>query len=658
MELLRWGLFKFLDAMKNPELSNAVATGEVAGSFLLGLIESFHGVHSLPQGGMNLRISEIDPAQWYPHAMLIDALNDIEQALPSQNVLFRAGVNFLRIWYEHGPGKTMIHSGLDWLRANDASGGYNSVVRGGSRDEIGWCLLQSIDAEAGIAVFENVMPLSPDFVKGVFYGGCILFDDMEYVDVEAATSPYVPNPSFNRSVLTVRFRLKPKDRCLDLEERIGRLPSGATLTLTPAEVDSLIWRYKGLQVRSKLDFAYHNDVNTILAAAIIERNRTGQALHETMERLKAAASAGIIGVWDWDIANDRLIWDKVMHQLHGLREEDFAGTYEAWLSAVHPDEKLYVHEEIQAALRGEYEYAPEFRVVWPDSSIHYIKAMSHTTFDVQGKPLRMIGVNYDVTEQKNIEQVLEARIAERTRELQKARDAAEAANVAKSAFLANMSHEMRTPLHHISGMSELIRRESLSPKQQNWMAMLSAACQNLTALIDVVLDLTKFEAGQFDPAEEPFSLEALLADVISVSQASAAAKQLELVAESFNAPAKVQGGKEYIKKALLNYVNNAIRFADKGAISIRLKLAADVGDHVLIRFEVEDAGPGIEPQNLPRLFSIFEQVDNSSTRKFGGLGMGLAMTKKIAEIMGGEVGCDSTPGVCSLFWFTARLKKA
>ena len=644
--------------MRNSELSNASATGEVAGSFLLGLVESFHGVNSLPQGGMNLRISEIDPAQWYPHAMLIDALNDIEQALPSQNVLFRAGVNFLRIWYEHGPGKSMIFSGLDWLRANDASGGYNSVVRGGSRDEIGWCLLDSIDLEAGIAVFENVMPLSPDFVRGVFYGGCILFDDMEYVDVEAATSPYEPNPSFNRIMITVRFRLKPKDRCLDLEERINTLSSASTLSLTPAEVDSLIWRYKGLQVRSKLDLAYFNDVNAILAAAIIERNRTGQALHETSERLEAAASAGIIGVWDWDIASNRLVWDKVMHQLHGLREDDFAGTYEAWLSAVHPDEKRYVDEEIQAALRGEYEYAPEFRVVWPDSSIHHIKAMSHTTFDVSGKPLRMVGVNYDVTEQKNIELMLEEKIAERTRELKKARDAAEAANVAKSAFLANMSHEMRTPLHHISGMAQLIRHEPLSPKQSNRMDKLDAACQNLTALVVMILDLTKLEAEQIDLVEESFSLEGLLQEVITVSQDNATAKQLELVSESVNVPAKVMGDKEHIKKALLNYVSNAIRFTENGAISVRLKVAAEVGVYVLIRFEVKDSGPGIEPQNIPRLFSIFEQVDNSSTRKFGGLGMGLAMTKKIAEILGGEAGCESTPGEGSLFWFTARLKKA
>ncbi len=120
-------------------------------------------------------------------------------------------------------------------------------------------------------------------------------------------------------------------------------------------------------------------------------------------RLEEAASAGDVGIWEWDVVSNKLVWDKVMYQLYGLRESDFGGAYEAWASALHPEDKERTENEIQAALRGEREYAPEFRVVWPDGSIHYIKAVSHTTFDDQGKPLRMVGVNYDLTEQKNIQ---------------------------------------------------------------------------------------------------------------------------------------------------------------------------------------------------------------------------------------------------------------
>lgn len=245
------------------------AKGEVAGSFLLGLVESFYQLQILPQGDVSLRTNELSPEKWYPYSTLIATLRSVDQAVPSSaNVFFRAGVNFLRIWYEHGPGKTMIHSGLDWLYANSESQGYNSVVRGGNRNEIGWCLLQSIDEKAGIAVYENVMPLDAEFVKGIFYGGCVLFDDMDYVDVQVSSERYEPNPLFNKFIITVRFRLKSKVFGRDLDDRINRIQLGTSLTLSPDEVESLIWRVKGLQAKVGLDAAYFQDISMLLADAI------------------------------------------------------------------------------------------------------------------------------------------------------------------------------------------------------------------------------------------------------------------------------------------------------------------------------------------------------------------------------------------------------
>ena len=119
-----------------------------------------------------------------------------------------------------------------------------------------------------------------------------------------------------------------------------------------------------------------------------------------VDRLKAGASAGIIGIWDWDIENNLLNWDPVMYRLYGLEPADFDDLYEAWLSRVHIDDRAHIDGEIQAALRNEREYCPEFRVLWPDNSVHYIKAVSKTTFDTAGKAIRLVGVNYDITEQK------------------------------------------------------------------------------------------------------------------------------------------------------------------------------------------------------------------------------------------------------------------
>jgi PAS domain S-box-containing protein len=282
----------------------------------------------------------------------------------------------------------------------------------------------------------------------------------------------------------------------------------------------------------------------------------------------------------------------------------------------------------------------------------------------EGKVVGAVNVFRDITQRKQSEQELEAYrthleslVKARTVELKVAKEAAEAANVAKSAFLANISHEMRTPLHQVYGMAQLIKREPLSPKQSDRITKLETASLKLTAIIDTILELTKIEAEQFDLVEELFSLEGLLDDVISIAQAKATSKQLQLISEMANVPAKLVGDATHIKKALLNYVTNAIRFTEAGKVTIRVKLAAEIGENVLIRFEVEDTGQGIAPQDLPRLFSIFEQVDNSSTRIFGGLGVGLAMTMKIAQIMGGDAGCDSKLDEGSTFWFTVRLKK-
>jgi signal transduction histidine kinase len=253
---------------------------------------------------------------------------------------------------------------------------------------------------------------------------------------------------------------------------------------------------------------------------------------------------------------------------------------------------------------------------------------------------------------------LELLVTERTADLFIAKQKAEAANVAKTAFLANMSHEMRTPLNHIIGLATLIRREPLTPKQIEKMGKLDTASHNLTAIIDTVLELTHFEAGKFDVVEEPFSLDELLHDVLAIVQDQATQKNLQVTVEALAVPRRFVGDKRHIQQALLNYVTNAIRFTEMGSVAIRSQVIEDGNQTAMIRFEVRDTGIGISSEDQSRLFSIFEQVDNSSTRKYGGLGVGLAMTKKIAQIMGGDAGCDSSPGKGSTFWFNIKIRKA
>ena len=234
---------------------------------------------------------------------------------------------------------------------------------------------------------------------------------------------------------------------------------------------------------------------------------------------------------------------------------------------------------------------------------------------------------------------------------------AEAANAAKSAFLANMSHEIRTPLGAITGMAYLIRRSHVTPQQSDWLAKLEVAAQHLLELINAVLDLSKIESGRLALDEVEVSVPRITANVVSMLAQAAAARRLALNVETTPLPPGLVGDAPRLQQALLNYVGNAIKFTPVGTITMRTLCVEDEASSALLRFEVQDTGIGIEPDVLPRLFTAFEQADNSTSRMYGGTGLGLVIVRQLARLMGGDAGVSSLPGDGSTFWFTARLRK-
>ncbi|MDE2161103.1 MAG: response regulator, partial [Burkholderiales bacterium] len=237
------------------------------------------------------------------------------------------------------------------------------------------------------------------------------------------------------------------------------------------------------------------------------------------------------------------------------------------------------------------------------------------------------------------------------------RDAADDANRAKSTFLASMSHEIRTPMNAIIGMNHLLRREGVTPRQAERLDTIDGATRHLMALINDVLDLSKIEAGALELTRVDFRLQALFNHVHSIIFEAALAKGLQLEIDEGDVPPWLHGDETRLRQALLNFLGNAVKFTERGRIALRARLLDEQDGELRVRFAVEDSGIGIAPEAVQRIFHAFEQADQVTAQRYGGTGLGLTITDRLARLMGGEAGVETALGRGSTFWFTVRLQR-
>jgi PAS domain S-box-containing protein len=377
--------------------------------------------------------------------------------------------------------------------------------------------------------------------------------------------------------------------------------------------------------------------NQELRAQVLERQEAEQGLKASEARLREAQQVAHIGNWEWDIERNLIWWSEELYSIYDIDRESFrAASYDAFLERVHPDDRERVHAVIATALHDGLPFAFEHRVVRPDGSVRFLSAQGHVIRDAAGRPVRLSGIGQDITERKHAEQERENLLGE-----QIARREAEEANRMKDEFLATLSHELRTPLNAIVGWADLLRSGRLDAAAMNHaVEIISRNAHVQSQLISDILDISRITSGQFELKREPTELRGVVEHAIDTMRPTAQARNIVIRAELGEARLPIVGDSARLVQVVWNLLSNAIKFAPDGGW-VRVALSADAAR---ARLRVEDNGPGIDPEILPYVFDRFRSGDTSSTRRHGGLGLGLAIVRHIVELHDGEVSGSNRAG--------------
>jgi two-component system, sensor histidine kinase and response regulator len=383
----------------------------------------------------------------------------------------------------------------------------------------------------------------------------------------------------------------------------------------------------------------------ITVVDITERNRAEEKLMASEQLFRSIFENAQSGISFFNINEQVISPNRALQEMLGYSEKEL-GHLESWDKISHPDERAACAQRYAELVQGKCDKNQwEQRLVRKDGTIATTSVRFSLLRDAAGRPQYVAALQEDITERKRLEAALVT-----------SKEVAEAATKAKSDFLANMSHEIRTPMNAIIGMTHLALKTDLSKKQADYLTKVKSAAHALLGIINDILDFSKIEAGKLDMEKTGFRLEDVFDNLSSIVSQKAQDKNLEfLIGAQHDIPPNLVGDPLRLGQILINLVNNAVKFTQRGEVSVTAALEERVADRVKVRFSVRDSGIGMTPEQSARLFQAFTQADTSTTRKYGGTGLGLSISKRLVEMMEGSIWAESEPGIGSTFHFTARF---